>query len=60
MNRFIAKLKDESCINIASDKMEICGNGVLAWKGDAMVAYVDLDEVISVHLSEKNVACENG
>ncbi len=53
MNRFIARLKDESCINIAADKMDICGTGILVWRGDAIVAYVDMDSVVSAHLSEK-------
>lgn len=53
MTRFIAILNDSRHVNVLADKMVLNESMIYAYKGDALVALVDISAVIVAYLSER-------
>ena len=53
MKRFSATLNDGSFINVEATRMELTDIAIIVWNKDEPVAYIDLQAVISVHISER-------
>lgn len=53
MKRCVVKCKDGEFLNLNADCIDIRDGCVLAWCGEALILVVKVDEIISVHLSEK-------
>lgn len=54
MTKFVAKLGDDSHINIPADEIEITDKEVIAWKEDRPVAYINKDFCLCAHISDND------
>ena len=52
MTRVIVKFKNGDHINIAADCIDFRDTFIMAWNGDALVAIVAENEIVSCHISE--------
>ena len=56
MKKFIARLNDDSYINICADEMQIKEDTfILVYNEKNLVAFLDVGVVLSAHMSEKGV-----
>lgn len=53
MKRFNAVLNDGSYVNVEADRMHMEENALFVWKGQDLVAYIDVSCVLCAHLSER-------
>lgn len=53
MNRFVAILNGGESINIPAERMVKEDNYLYVWRGDKMVAIVDISAVVCAYISEK-------
>lgn len=55
MTRFIAELNGGDHINIPADRMELPEEGgvLMVYRGQELVAFVDLSAVVTAHISER-------
>lgn len=56
MTRFIAELNGGDHINIPADRMEMQEEGgvLMVYRGQELVAFVDLSAVVTAHISERS------
>lgn len=55
MKMFFVQLSDHNTIHKPADWFEIIDNSIRAYKGDKLVAFVDLGAVLYAHIYEKEV-----
>lgn len=53
MKRCNIVMNDASYINVAADRMSVIEEMLYVWNGESLVAVVEIDAVISAHISEK-------
>lgn len=56
MNRFVATLNGGETINIPAERMELKENFIYVWRGDRLVAMVDISAVVCAYISERGSA----
>lgn len=52
MSRFVATLNGAGSINIPAERMAKNDNFLYVWRGNDLVAMIDVSVVISAHISE--------
>lgn len=53
MSRFVATLNGAVSINIPAERMESKENFIYVWRGDRLVAMVDISAVVCAYISER-------
>jgi hypothetical protein len=55
MKKLVVNFRDGNYLNIEADRLAVCKNDenvILAYKGDSLVAAVDMSSALSLYLSE--------
>ncbi len=53
MKRFVAIFNDGSFVNVPATRMEITGESIIAYDGDAVVAYADIGFTLTAHIGDR-------
>lgn len=53
MKRIYIKLTDNTIINVSGDSIDLSDGWIRGWKGETVVAYVRVDEVLFSYISEQ-------